>query len=135
MSSKAAGNDLPFSTDRPGSQQEAEQFCQALTTTMGALLAIIKQETELVRAGNLIAAGSLQPDKARLIHEYTRGMLCARNHAVVLGNLAPVRVQALRRQHNDFQPILRLNLAVLSTAREVSSSVMEAASRASEQVR
>ncbi|MTI45259.1 flagellar protein FlgN [Roseibium hamelinense] len=97
---------------------------------MEALLSVIERETELVRGGQLKEAGLLQPDKARLIHEYTRGMMCAKEHAVTLGNLAPNRTQALRRQHGEFQPVLRINLAVLATAREVAGSVVESVAKA-----
>ncbi|WP_082837261.1 flagellar protein FlgN [Labrenzia sp. OB1] len=115
---------FPFSLDRPTSHQDAEVFCNALSGTMEALLSVIEMETELVRAGKLQKAGDLQPDKARLIHEYTRGMITAKEHAVALGNLAPASTQALRRQHGEFQPVLRINLAVLSTARDVAGSIV-----------
>ncbi|PVB59305.1 flagellar protein FlgN [Labrenzia sp. 011] len=91
---------------------------------MEALLSVIEMETDLVRAGKLQDAGELQADKARLIHEYTRGMMTAKDHAVALGNLAPAATQALRRQHGEFQPVLRINLAVLSTARDVAGNIV-----------
>lgn len=124
MSAQPESNTFPFSLDRPASQQEAENFCSALSGTMEALLSVIEMETDLVRAGKLKAAGELQADKARLIHEYTRGMMTAKDHAVALGNLAPAATQALRRQHGEFQPVLRINLAVLSTARDVANSIV-----------
>ncbi|WP_220089895.1 hypothetical protein, partial [Pseudomonas aeruginosa] len=83
---------MPFSLERPNSPSEAAQFCSALGQTMESLLALIERETELVRGGKLKDAGTLQPEKARLIHEYTRGMMCAKEHAVALGNLAPSAV-------------------------------------------
>ncbi len=120
---------FPFSLERPTSQQEAENFCSALSSTMEALLSVIEMETELVRNGKLTQAGDLQPDKARLIHEYTRGMITAKDHAVALGNLAPAATLALRRQHGEFQPVLRINLAVLSTARDVAGSIVNTVAR------
>lgn len=115
---------FPFSLERPNSQQDAENFCSALSGTMEALLSVIEMETDLVRAGKLKEAGELQADKARLIHEYTRGMMTAKEHAVALGNLAPAATQNLRRQHGEFQPVLRINLAVLSTARDVAGNIV-----------
>ncbi|ADZ69958.1 hypothetical protein SL003B_1530 [Polymorphum gilvum SL003B-26A1] len=103
---------------------EAEQFCSSVCQTMERLLDLIERETELVRAGQLMAAGELQADKALLIHHYTQGVIYAKEHAVALGNLAPAAVQALRRQHSEFQPVLRINLAVLSTAREVANNIV-----------
>ncbi|WP_346894566.1 flagellar protein FlgN [uncultured Roseibium sp.] len=121
---------LPFSVERPTSPVEAEQFCNALTRTMDELLNLIETETELVRGGKLRDASTLQPEKARLIHEYTRGMMSAKDHAVALGNLAPAATQTLRRKHAEFQPVLRINLAVLSTAREVASDIVSTVAKA-----
>ncbi|MTI05936.1 flagellar protein FlgN [Roseibium denhamense] len=97
---------------------------------MEALLSVIEMETDMVRAGKLKEAGELQADKARLIHEYTRGMLTAKEHAVALGNLAPSATQSLRRQHGEFQPVLRINLAVLATARDVANNIVSTVAKA-----
>jgi hypothetical protein len=124
MTAQPNATTFPFSLERPTSQQDAENFCSALSGTMEALLSVIEMETDLVRAGKLKEAGELQADKARLIHEYTRGMMTAKEHAVALGNLAPAATQSLRRQHGEFQPVLRINLAVLSTARDVANNIV-----------
>ncbi|MEH0069588.1 hypothetical protein V6L77_03335 [Pannonibacter sp. Pt2-lr] len=97
---------------------------------MEKLLELIEKETDMVREGQLRAAGELQPEKAVLVHHYTQGVLFAKEHSVALGNLAPAAVQSLRRQHAEFQPVLRINLAVLSTAREVASTVVTTVAQA-----
>ncbi|MCY1705715.1 flagellar protein FlgN [Pannonibacter sp. SL95] len=125
-----APSTLPFSIERPVSRQEAENFCNAVRRTMERLLEVVEQETELVREGQLRAAGELQGEKAVLIHHYTQGVLYAKEHSVALGNLAPAAVQGLRRQHAEFQPVLRINLAVLATAREVTNSIVSTVARA-----
>ena len=125
-----APSTLPFSIERPVSRQEAENFCNAVRRTMERLLEVVEQETELVREGQLRAAGELQGEKAVLIHHYTQGVLYAKEHSVALGNLAPAAVQGLRRQHAEFQPVLRINLAVLATAREVTNSIVSSVARA-----
>lgn len=130
MTAQLNANSFPFSLDRPTSKQDADSFCSALSGTMEALLSVIEMETDLVRAGKLKEAGELQPDKARLIHEYTRGMMTAKEHAVALGNLSPSATQSLRRQHSEFQPVLRINLAVLSTARDVANSLVSTVAKA-----
>lgn len=130
MTAQPNSNSFPFSLERPNSKQEAENFCSALSGTMEALLSVIEMETDLVRAGKLKEAGELQADKARLIHEYTRGMLTAKDHAIALGNLAPSATQSLRRQHGEFQPVLRINLAVLATAREVTNNIVSTVAKA-----
>ncbi|MFD1696637.1 hypothetical protein [Roseibium aestuarii] len=123
-------NDFPFSLERPQSPAEANAFCEALGETMEHLLDLIESETSLVRAGRLKEAGTLQPEKAKLIHAYTRGMLCAKQHAVALGNLAPAAAQNLRRRHGEFQPVLRINLAVLSAARDVATTIVSTVAKA-----
>ncbi|WFE91867.1 flagellar protein FlgN [Roseibium porphyridii] len=130
MTAQPNNTSFPFSLDRPSNPQEAEGFCSALSGTMEALLSVIEMETDLVRAGKLKEAGELQADKARLIHEYTRGMMTAKEHAVALGNLAPAATQSLRRQHGEFQPVLRINLAVLSTARDVATNLVATVAKA-----
>ncbi|GGE84936.1 hypothetical protein GCM10007285_10580 [Stappia taiwanensis] len=105
-------------------RQAAEAACDRLRLAMDQLITVIEAETELVRAGKLAEAGELQPEKANLVSVYMRGMTFVRDHAVALGNLAPGAVEALKRRHGEFQPILRVNLAVLSTAREVSDTLM-----------
>lgn len=130
MTAHPNSNTFPFSLDRPNSQQEAEAFCNALSGSMEALLSVIEMETGLVREGKLREAGELQAEKARLIHDYTRGMMAAKDHSVALGNLAPAAIQSLRRQHDEFQPVLRINLAVLATAREVTGNIVSTVARA-----
>ena len=130
MTVQSNSTTFPFSLERPTSPQEAGQFCDALSGTMEALLSVIEMETDLVRAGKLREAGELQADKARLIHEYTKGMMTAKDHAIALGNLAPSATQSLRRQHSEFQPVLRINLAVLATAREVTNDIVSSVAKA-----
>lgn len=130
MTAQAQTPDLPFSLERPNSPADADQFCTALIDSMERLLSVIERETELVRSGKLKEAGVLQPEKARLIHEYTRGMMCAKQHAVALGNLSPSATDRLRRQHAEFQPVLRINLAVLATAREVTNNIVSTVAKA-----
>ena len=57
-------------------------------------------------------------------------MMAAKEHAVALGNLSSAATQALRRQHGEFQPVLRINLAVLSTARDVANSLVSTVAKA-----
>ncbi len=105
-------------------REAAEATCARLEAALGDLLSVIEQETELVRLGKLDAAGELQPDKAKLVSVYMRGMTFVRDQTVALGNLAPQSVDRLKRRHAEFQPVLRINLAVLATAREVADSLL-----------
>lgn len=130
MTAQSSNGNLPFSLTRPKSPREAEAFCSSLIESMERLLTLIEQETSLVRDGKLKDAGKLQAEKAKLIHEYTRGMMCAKEFSVALGNLSPASAQNLRRQHAEFQPVLRINLAVLATARQVTNDVVSTVAKA-----
>ena len=103
---------------------EAEAECAMLDRTMSSLLASIEEETALVRAGKLSEAGELQPRKADLMQTYIAMMNRTRENSVSLGNLAPAAVADLRRRHSEFQAVLKINLAVLSTAREVAEGLV-----------
>ncbi len=105
-------------------REAAEATCRRLSATMADLLAVVERETDLVRAGKLEEAGALQPEKANLVSIYMRGMTYVRDQTVALGNLAPSSVDELKRRHAEFQPVLRINLAVLATAREVADGLM-----------
>lgn len=103
---------------------EAEAECEALERTMNSLLGAIEEETALVRAGKLREAGDLQPRKADLMQKYIALMNRTRDNSVSLGNLAPNAVTELRRRHTEFQAVLKINLAVLATAREVAEGLV-----------
>jgi hypothetical protein len=105
-------------------REAAEAVCARLSAAMTELLRTIERETELVREGKLEAAAELQPLKAELISVYMRGMTYVRDNAVTLGNFAPDSAADLKRKHGEFQPILRINLAVLATAREVADGLL-----------
>ncbi|WP_321502563.1 flagellar protein FlgN [Breoghania sp.] len=103
---------------------EAEAECSELKFTMDSLLSAIEEETALVRDGKLRQAGELQPRKAELMQQYIQRLNRTRDNSVALGNLAPVAVADLRRGHVEFQAVLKINLAVLATAREVAERLV-----------
>ncbi|WP_300471663.1 flagellar protein FlgN [Breoghania sp.] len=91
---------------------------------MDSLLAVIEQETALLRAGKLREAGEMQPRKAELMQHYIQCLNRTRDNSVALGNLAPVAVADLRCDHAEFQAVLKINLTILSTAREVAEKLV-----------
>ena len=103
---------------------QAEAECAELRRTMDDLLAAIEHETALLRAGKLREAGEMQPRKAELMQHYIHRLNHTRDNSVALGNLAPTAVADLRRGHAEFQAVLKINLAVLSTARDVAEKLV-----------
>ncbi len=108
----------------------AEAVCARLSQTMDDLMQIIENETALVRKGALEEAAALSPQKAELVSIYMRGMTYVRDHSVTLGNLTPVSVAALKKKHKEFQPLMKINLAVLATAREVTDNLLRTVAKA-----
>ncbi|WP_319775675.1 flagellar protein FlgN [Breoghania sp.] len=118
----ATGNDKDSA--KIVTRADAEAECSELKFTMDSLLSAIEEETALVREGKLRQAGELQPRKAELMQQYIHRLNRTRDNSVALGNLAPVAVADLRRGHVEFQAVLKINLAVLATAREVAEKLV-----------
>ena len=111
-------------------RKSAEALCTRILTTMDQLNAVLERETELVRAGKLIKASDLQPNKTSLAAVYVADMNDARANALALGRLAPDDVAQLHRRHKEFRAMLQINMAVLATAREVSEDIMKSVAQA-----
>lgn len=107
-----------------GTHDAAHALCDRIEAGMDELLAVIEQETALVRAGKLIAAGELQPRKAELVADYVRDMQRVKSNQTAIGKLAGDRVERLRNRHGEFRALLQINMAVLATAREVAEDLV-----------
>lgn len=102
-----------------GALTPAGQLMEQLCGIMDALQEIIKQETELVRAGRLREAAVLEKKKSELARLYFA-------HAAQLKAISnlPKIADQLARRHRDFQMLLQTNLTVLATARAVAEGII-----------
>jgi hypothetical protein len=107
---------------------EAELLMKHLMDVMDALLSVIQQETELVRAGNLIGAASLEASKTELSRLYLADASRLKASQAFLSRTIPEVFAALRQRHDLFHALLQMNLTVLATAHAVSESIMRGAS-------
>jgi hypothetical protein len=107
---------------------EAEGLICHLADVMEALLALVEQETELVRAGKLAAAAKLEGRKAELSQLYYADTARLRASRAYLVHALPDTLDALRKRHDLFRALLQVNLTVLATARAVSESIMRGVS-------
>lgn len=124
-----AAEELQASPPVPvGSPAEGELLIQHILDVMGALLATIEEETELVRAGRLPDAAKLEPVKAELSRLYTDDTARIRASQDYLTQTTPKLVQDLRSRHDLFRALLQINLTVLATAHAVSESIMRGVS-------
>lgn len=108
----------------------AESLLAELEVTMEGLIAIIEEETRLVRAGALVQASEIEPQKSELAAAYVRIRRRIKANAVALARHAPEAVDAMRGRHAVFADLLKMNLAVLATAREVAEDIVRNVSQA-----
>ncbi len=112
-------------TPRPiSSRPEAEKLVAHLLHVMQAMLAVLDNETALVRAGRLSEGARLQPQKAELARLYVADAAQVKASAAFLNRELPVMVGELRRAHDTFAAVLQINLTVLATAHAVSEGII-----------
>ncbi len=114
----------PPAEPRPiGSPAEARQVIGHLSDVMDALLTTVEKETELVRAGHLREAGTLEPKKSDLARRYLADTARIKVSMPYLRQALPQVLAALRERHHTFQTLLQINLTVLATAQAVSERI------------
>jgi hypothetical protein len=119
QSAQAAPGRRPIET-----KAEAEELIAQLSETLEALLRIVEHETALVRAGSVGEASKLEAQKAELAGKYHAATERVKQNTKVLAALVPAKLDALRRRHDMFRPLLQINLTVLATAHAVSQSII-----------
>ena len=120
----------PPAEPRPiGSPAEARQVIGHLSDVMDALLTTVEKETELVRAGHLREAGTLEPKKSDLARRYLADTARIKISMPYLRQALPQVLAALRERHHTFQTLLQINLTVLATAQAVSERIIRGLSQ------
>ncbi|MBI5264103.1 MAG: hypothetical protein HY852_20065 [Bradyrhizobium sp.] len=103
---------------------EVRKLAENLMDAMNALLGLIDRETELVRAGKLREALTLEPQKTELSRRYVGAVGQLKANQDHLAKSAPELLSTLHRHHDAFRAMLQINLTVLATAHAVSESVV-----------
>jgi hypothetical protein len=103
---------------------ETRKLAEHLMEVMSALLSLIEQETELVRAGKIREAMAFEPKKTELTRRYVNAVACLKASQKYLTQAAPELLTTLHRHHDVFRAMLQINLTVLATAHAVSESVI-----------
>ena len=103
----------------------AEDLLGKVTETVDKLTTLVEDETRLVRLGALFAASDLQQEKSRLAADYVKLRFKVRENAVAISHLQPELVQALSAKHEAFAALLKTNMSVLATAREVAEGIVK----------
>ena len=103
----------------------AQELCLAVECHMDDLIALVEEETTLVRAGKLFALKDLEARKKRSALEFINGLEAVKKIRPTLEKHAPDAIYSLRRRHAEFRSMLQLSLAALATAKEVSDSMLD----------
>ncbi|MBL4784525.1 MAG: hypothetical protein JKY49_03770 [Cohaesibacteraceae bacterium] len=96
---------------------------------MKKLQIAISEESRLLKDGKLLEAAELSPEKTALAMQYLQYHEWLMQKRDDLQKFAPDRLHQLRIRHELFKAELQVNLAVLSTAREVSDSIIRKVSQ------
>jgi hypothetical protein len=111
-------------------RNEAETICVEVEEAMDLLLKVIQDETSLVRAGQLVAAGELDAPKKEAARRYVAAVDKVKTAAPMLERMAPHAIDRLKRRNENFRSVLQLNLAALAAAREVSENLIRSVAEA-----
>jgi hypothetical protein len=95
---------------------------------MDELIALVEEETELVRDGKLFAIKEVEAEKTRVAKEFVKGLEAVRKIRSSLEHYAPDTIYRLRRHHSEFRSMLQFSLAALEAAREASNELLQAIS-------
>lgn len=106
------------------SPSEARRLAEGLVDVMSALLGIIEQETELVRAGSVRDAMALETRKSEASQRYMTAITQLKDNSEYLKTSTPELLTALHRHHDVFRAMLQMNLTVLATAHAVSEGLV-----------
>lgn len=107
---------------------EAGPLMVRLMQATDALLAMVEEETALVRAGRLREASELERSKADFARSYVTDMTRLSASQSSLSQTAPELLQAFRQRHTQFHDLLRINMTVLATAHAVSEDLIRGVS-------
>ncbi len=106
------------------SASEAHALLHRISDTMDTLISLLETETQLLKAGQLMQASQLQPDKARLASQFVRDFEIIRCNSAILKNDAAHLLEPLKLRYDSFRAHLQINMAVLETAKALSQSLV-----------
>ena len=103
---------------------DVARLAKELMDVMSALLGVVEQETELVRAGKVREGMRLETQKSDLSRRYMVAVEHLKSMQKMLSQTEPELLATLRRHHETFRAMLQVNLTVLATAHAVSEGIV-----------
>jgi hypothetical protein len=107
---------------------DTEAVMGRLMQAMDRLVAMIKEETALVREGRLREAAVLQPEKSDFARGYAADLHRLAANKEALAGVDPEFAKAFHDSHARFGELLRTNMTVLATAHAVSEDLIRGVS-------
>jgi hypothetical protein len=107
---------------------DVEALMGRLMQAMDSLVAMIEEETALVRDGHLREAALIERAKGDFARSYVTDMARLAASQAALSQAAPDQVIAFRARHAQFHDLLRTNMTVLATAHAVSEDLVRGVS-------
>ena len=107
-----------------GGPEDVQRLVGAIEQIMDALDTVLIEETALLRNGEIKEALELVEAKNQLSIQYMLLQKSIAANASLVKQLAPQDAEQLARRHEMFQSTLQTNLAVIATAKEVSSELV-----------
>ena len=103
---------------------DARNLAENMIEVMNALLLVVENETELVRAGNVRDAAKLEVNKNELSRRYIGMITLLKASQPYMAQATPDLLAGLHRHHDTFRAMLQVNLTVLATAHAVSEGIV-----------
>jgi flagellar biosynthesis/type III secretory pathway chaperone len=116
-------------TSLPNANQATSSVVGEFHNVMEALLELVEQETELVRAGRVNEASALAARKSQLAGIYLKAVSQLRSEAPALRARNPAALKELRQRHEQFQAQLQINLTILATMHSVAEGIIRGVSQ------
>jgi len=110
------------------SAADAAMLMARLMQAMDTLVAMIEEETALVRVGRLREAALIERDKGDFARSYVTDMTRLSASRAALEKVPPAQARAFRERHAQFHNLLRINMTVLATAHAVSEDLIRGVS-------
>ncbi|MGP0092272.1 MAG: hypothetical protein ACLPKB_20280 [Xanthobacteraceae bacterium] len=96
---------------------DAEQLVVHLTQVMDCLLAVVEEETQLIRAGRADIPDRVEQSKADLARRYSADITRLQRNRLYLRQMLPVSFAVLHHRHKNFGALLQINLTLLAAER------------------
>ena len=104
---------------------DAEQLVVQLTQVMDGLLAVVEEETQLIRAGCADIPTQVEQSKADLARRYSADINRLRRSRLYLRQLMPVSFAVLQQRHKTFSALLQINLTLLAAERAATETPLD----------